>query len=355
MPQIETLRQRLRTHTRPAAPELVRQGPRGAIQCLACGHRCKIPPGHDGICKVRHHIDGQLRVPWGYVSGLAVDPIEKKPFFHVLPGAHALSFGMLGCDLHCAYCQNWLTSQTLRDPRAQAPMQDVDPAELTRLAREHRCPVVVSTYNEPLITAEWARAVFEPAREAGLLCGFVSNGNATPAVLDYLRPFVELYKVDLKSFEDRAYRRLGGTLANVLRTLEDLRVRGFWVEVVTLITPGFNDDEHELRRMAEHLAALDPDMPWHLTAFWPQYRMEDTPPTPVTTLERARRIGLQSGLHHVYAGNRPGAIEGGEDTFCPGCGRALIRRRGFEVLAQEVRAGRCPDCGRTIAGRWSLP
>ncbi len=185
------------------------------IRCLACGHRCLIGDGLRGICKVRFNDAGQLKVPFGYVAGLQCDPVEKKPFFHVYPGSDALTFGMMGCDLHCSYCQNWLTSQALRDSNAVAPIRPVTPGQLVDTARREGARLVVSSYNEPLITAEWAVGVFREANAAGLACAFVSNGNATPEVLDFLRPWIVAYKVDLKSFDDRHYRSLGGTLDNI--------------------------------------------------------------------------------------------------------------------------------------------
>src|SRR5881296_2675400 len=185
----------------------------GRVRCLACGHRCLIGDGRRGICRVRFNQDGSLRVPFGYVAALQCDPVEKKPFFHVHPGGDALTFGMMGCDFHCPYCQNWVTSQALRDPASLAPIQTVAPEQLVEAARRLDARLVVSSYNEPLITAEWAVAVCQQAKAAGLLCAFVSNGNATPEALDFLRPWIVAYKVDLKSFDDRHYRQLGGTLA----------------------------------------------------------------------------------------------------------------------------------------------
>ena len=182
----------------------------GRLQCTACGHRCPLPDGAIGVCKVRFNQGGRLLVPWGYVGGAQCDPIEKKPFFHAYPGALAYSFGMLGCDLHCSYCQNWVTSQALRDPAAVAPPMLASPADLVSDALRQRARAMVSTYNEPLITSEWAVAVFKEAKAAGLITGYVSNGNGTPQVLEYIRPWVDLYKVDLKSFDDRHYRELGG-------------------------------------------------------------------------------------------------------------------------------------------------
>ena len=186
-------------------------------------------------------------VPWGYAGGVQCDPIEKKPFFHVHPGALAYSFGMLGCDLHCGYCQNWVTSQALRDPQAVSPPLDASPDRLVRDAVARGAKIIVSTYNEPLITSEWAVAIFKEARAAGLMTGFVSNGNGTPRVLEYLRPWIDVYKVDLKSFDDRHYRELGGRLQPILDTIQQLHDMDVWLELVTLLIPGFNDD----RRRAE--------------------------------------------------------------------------------------------------------
>ncbi len=326
----------------------------GRVRCVACGHRCRIPPGREGICRVRFNDDGVLRVPFGYVSGLQLDPIEKKPFFHALPGATALSFGMLGCDFHCSFCQNWLTSQTLRDPGAIAPVNEVTPEEIARVARERGARIVTATYNEPLITSEWAVAIFRSAKEEGLLCSYVSNGNATEEVLEYLRPWVSLYKVDLKGFRDRPYRDLGGTLERVLWTIRALHEKGFWVEVVTLVVPGHNDSDEELTDIARFVVSVSPDIPWHVTAFHPNYRMDDRPPTSVRTLLRAAEIGVAEGLRFVYAGNLPGAVESWENTHCPGCRALLVERTGFRVGRNRITAeGRCPDCERVIPGVWS--
>src|SRR5208337_688580 len=203
--------------------------------------------GQPGVCKVRYNRGGTLYVPWGYTAGTQCDPVEKKPFYHAYPGALAYSFGMLGCDLHCSYCQNWVTSQALRDPEAVSPPVAMTPELLVRDALAQGARVVVSTYNEPLITSEWAVAVFKEARAAGLATGYVSNGNGTPQVLEYLRPWVDLYKVDLKSFDDRDYRQLGGRLQPILDTIRSLHAMGIWVEIVTLLIPGFNDSDEELK------------------------------------------------------------------------------------------------------------
>lgn len=325
----------------------------GRVRCHACGHRCTILPGLDGICHVRENREGTLLAPWGYVAGVQVDPIEKKPFFHVLPGSSALSFGMLGCDFHCPYCQNWETSQSGRDPEAGAPARATDPASLVAAALHAGAPVIVSTYNEPLITAEWAVEVFSRAKERGLLCGFVSNGNATPEAIAYLRPVTDLYKVDLKGFRDAAYRELGGRLRPVLDSVGGLHAEGFWVEVVTLLVPGFNDGEEELTGIARFLASVSPDLPWHVTAFHADYRMRSPRATTAADLERAAAIGREAGLRFVYAGNLPGRVGGLEDTVCPGCGVAVVERRGYRVGAVRLSGGACAACGAAIPGRWA--
>src|SRR5262249_30514206 len=205
----------------------------GRVRCFACGPRCLTPPGRDGICRVRFNEAGTLKVPFGYVAGLQLDPVEKKPFFHALPGTRALSFGMLGCDLHCGYCQNWVSSQALRDAHSSLDFQPVSPQELVRLAIRNGAASLISTYNEPLITAEWAVSVFREAKAAGLITGFVSNGNATPEVLQFIRPWVDLYKIDLKTFDDRRYHELGGRLQPILASIGRIHEMGFWLEVVT--------------------------------------------------------------------------------------------------------------------------
>jgi len=343
----------LARRTAAAAPELIERLADGRLRCHACGHRCPIPEGRDGVCRVRFHRGGTLEVPRGYVGALQCDPIEKKPFFHALPGSDALSFGMLGCDLHCAYCQNWFTSQSLRDPDAEGAPRDVTAAQLVRLAVESGAPTIVSTYNEPLITAEWAVEVFREARAQGLSTAFVSNGNGTPRVLDYLRPWLDFYKVDLKSMDDRHYRELGGVLQNVLDTIAGIHARGIWLEVLTLAIPGFNDSDEELDRAARFVASVSRDIPWHVTAFHPDYKMADRGATPVATLLRACEIGAAAGLRYVYAGNAPGAVGKWEDTRCPSCGETVIERRGFRVLANRLVEGACPKCATAIPGRWN--
>ena len=345
-----SLQQVLERHT--VAGELYQPLPDNALRCVACGHRCFLPDGKLGICKVRFNRSGKLHVPRGYVAALQCDPIEKKPFFHARPGARALSFGMLGCDYHCGYCQNWLTSQALRDPAAGTAPRPVTAEQLVRVALDHGAEIVASTYNEPLITSEWAVEVFKVAKAYGLMTAYISNGNGTPEVLEYLRPWVDLYKVDLKGFNDKQYRKLGGVLDNVVATIRRLVEMKIWVEVVTLIVPGFNDSDNELGELAGFLASVSPDIPWHVTAFHPDYKMSDRDFTTAETLLRAVELGRRAGLRYVYAGNLPGHVGRFENTRCPSCDETVVERRGFQIRRILLDAGTCPRCHTAVPGRW---
>jgi pyruvate formate lyase activating enzyme len=216
---------------------------------------------------------------------------------------------------------------------------------------------MTSTYNEPLITSEWAVEVFQEARKAGMLTSYVSNGNATKEVLEFIRPWVDLYKVDLKGFDDKHYRKtMGGTLKPVLESIERLKNMGFWLEIVTLLIPGFNDGEKELRGIAKFLASIDRNIPWHVTAFHPDYKMEDRPPTDPEQLNLGYALGKESGLRYVYSGNRPGEVGTTENTYCPSCNLLLIERIGFNVLGNKLGPeGKCPSCGTAIPGVWKIP
>lgn len=346
-----TLKEILSDNTLPG--ELWEAMPDSWVRCFACGHRCKIPPGKDGICRVRFNRDGELRVPWGYIAALQLDPVEKKPFFHAYPGSKALSFGMLGCDFHCSYCQNWVTSQALRDPVAGSNPDAMTPDKFVDLALEGGARIVTSTYNEPLITSEWAVEIFRRARKAGLVTSFVSNGNGTREVLDYIQPWVDLYKIDLKGFRQKEYAQLGGVLNNVLDTIRIVYEKKIWLEVVTLLIPGFNDSDEEVREMAEFLVSVSPDIPWHVTGFHKDYRMTDPDDTPSSTLTRAAEIGYTAGLHFVYAGNRPGSTGRFENTYCPSCDELLIERWGFSVKQNRVTNGVCFKCSTPLPGRWA--
>jgi pyruvate formate lyase activating enzyme len=330
--------------------------PDNVVRCYACGHRCLIREGKRGICKVRFNRAGKLFVPRGYVAALQADPIEKKPFFHVFPGTDALTFGMLGCDFHCGYCQNWVTSQAARDEASDISIEYVrrtSPEQLVNLAKRAGASVVASSYNEPLITAEWAAEVFDPALKAGLKCVFISNGNATREALEFLRPYLVAYKIDLKTMQDRRYRQLGGVLQHVLDSIRMAHEIGLWVEVVTLVVPGFNDSTEELMEAARYITSVSPDIPWHVTAFHPDYKMTDPSPTSRTTLLRAAEIGQEAGLNFVYAGNLPGRVNEYENTYCPKCRALLIERSGYTLLSYHITAqGACPKCGAQVPGIW---
>jgi pyruvate formate lyase activating enzyme len=326
------------------------------VHCYACAHNCIIKPGKRGVCQVRSNQDGELRVPWGYVSAAHVDPVEKKPFNHLLPGSAALTFGMLGCDFHCSFCQNWITSQVGRDEQADYgihTMQPTSPAGLVSAALRTHAPLLVSSYNEPLITSEWAIDVFKEAVAAGLRCAYVSNGNATERVLDALRPYLTGYKVDLKSMQQSHYRELGGSLKVVLNAIRYAHSLGLWVEIVTLLIPGYNDSEDDLKAEADFLASVSPDLPVHFTAFHPDYKMTGPGHTQAESLQKAAAIAQAAGLRYVYAGNLPGQVGSLEDTHCPTCGITLIQRRGFSILQNRLSpSGACPQCGTRIAGVW---
>jgi len=326
------------------------------VRCYACGHRCLIREGKRGICQVRFNDEGKLRVPWGYVAALQSDPVEKKPFFHVMPSTNALTFGMLGCDFHCGYCQNWLTSQAMRDPKSDASIKyirQIAPKEMVKIAHDTNASIVVSSYNEPLITSEWAVEIFKEAKAAGLMCAYVSNGNATPEVLDYLSPYLCAYKIDLKSMQDKNYRQLGGVLQNTLEGIQRAHNMGLWVEVVTLIVPGFYDSNEELWDAARFLAGVSRDIPWHVTAFHKDYKMTNPNNTNASTLLRASEIGREAGLRYVYAGNLPGQVEEYEDTFCSNCNQIVVRRMGYVITEYRLTGkGECPNCGTKVPGIW---
>lgn len=336
--------------------ELYDRLPKDEVRCYACAHRCLIRPGRRGICRVRFNRNGRLQVPWGYVSALQCDPTEKKPFYHLLPGSDTLTFGMLGCDFHCAYCQNWISSQALREPAADiagAHLRRVSPEEMVQYGLRMGASVVGSSYNEPLITSEWAVGVFKEAVAAGLKCVYVSNGNATPEVLDYLSPYLTGFKVDLKTMQDRQYRKLGGVLNHVLDSIKLAHEKGLWVEVVTLVVPGFNDSIDELMEAARFINSVSPSIPWHVTAFHRDYKMTDHSNTTVEGLIRAAEIGQEAGLQYVFAGNLPGQVGPYEHTSCPSCGKRLIERMGYVILGYHMTdEGTCPKCGTAIAGIW---
>ncbi|MFP4687649.1 MAG: AmmeMemoRadiSam system radical SAM enzyme [bacterium] len=322
------------------------------VRCFACGHNCMIKVGQSGICRMRYNEGGELYVPWDYVSSLSVDPMEKKPFFHAYPGQEALSYGMLGCNMHCPYCQNWQISQTVRDSTATVFPRRIKPHEIIEQARKAGVDTVIATYNEPLITSEWNRKVFELARQEGMKTGYVSNGYATPRVLDYLQPVTDLFNVDFKTSSPEHYRKLGADIEVVKDSIRRIYEMGIHLEVITLLVPGQSDSPDNIDNIADFLLSVSPDIPWHLTAFRGAYKWRDRPSTSVASLRRAFETASSSGMKYVYCGNLPGSIKDGENTYCSDCGELLIARTGYSIRNNYMSGSNCPGCGSKIYGRY---
>ncbi len=317
------------------------------IVCTLCRHYCKLKDGQRGICGVNANEGGRLRnLVYGKVAALNIDPIEKKPLYHFLPGTTALSLGTVGCNFQCPFCQNWQISQS--DDNAGG--QEVSPEQLVDAALRQGCSTIAYTYNEPTVFYPFARDVALLAKKHGIKNIFVSNGLESPEVIEDMRGLIDAFNIDLKSFDPDYYKKtLKGSLEGVLDTLKRLKEHGFWVEVTTLIVPGDNDSDGELGQIASFIAeALDPFTPWHISAFHPDYKVDDKAPTPLKTLRRAEAIGRKAGLHYIYMGNVP--ADG--VTLCPACGTRLIERRGFYMTANRLEDGTCPKCGRQIEGVW---
>ena len=322
----------------------------GRVRCGLCRFGCLIAPGKRGRCGVRENRDGTLHtLVYGKCIAEHVDPIEKKPLFHFHPGSRSYSIATVGCNFRCLHCQNYEISQWPHEHRA-IPGSDLSPEAVVDAALRSDCISIAYTYTEPTIYFEYAYATAVLARRAGLKNVFVTNGYTSTAALEMIAPYLDAANVDLKAFSERFYREVtGATLAGVLACLRDYRRLGIWLEVTTLVIPGWNDDPDELRRLAGHIAnELGREVPWHVSAFHPTYRMLDRPATPAGTLQRAAAIGGEAGLQNVYVGNLP--VAGGEDTRCPRCGAVVIRRSGFRLMAMEVHEGRCRFCGGGIAG-----
>lgn len=352
MKTTHSLRDNLRERTTPGS--FYASLPENKVQCFACAHECTLKPGQFGVCHLRFNQQGVLQVPHDYVAGIGLDPIEKKPFFHFSPGAQTMSFGMVGCNLHCSFCQNWVSAQSLNDPEVSFSaryLTSISPDEIVRGAKRNRASVVVSTYNEPFITMEWAVEIFQKAHKEGLQTAMVSNGFGTQKGIEKLTPNLDALKIDLKSFSDDRYRELGGRLQPVVDTIGWAREAGIWVEVVTLLIPEWNDSKEEIWNLTRFLTAVSRDIPWHVTSFHPDYHMTDRRKTSAASLSLAAEIGQEAGLHYVYAGNLPGKVGSLENTYCPHCQKELITRRGFIVSHNQITPeSTCPACGTPIAG-----
>ncbi len=319
------------------------------VRCGLCAHRCRLDPGKRGLCGVRENRDGTLySLIFGTILAENVDPIEKKPFFHLLPGSRSFSIAAPGCNFRCSFCQNHEISQM---PREQARIvgQERTPAEIVAQAVRSGSKSIAYTYTEPTVFLEFAFETAGIARKNGLKNVFVTNGYMTPEALALIAPRLDAANVDLKSFRDDFYReQCGARLQPVLDNLKKMKELGIWVEVTTLLIPGLNDGEEELCEIAAFVASLGAETPWHVSRFHPQHRMMRTPPTPAEAIQRAVRIGRSAGLKYVYSGNLPG--DAGENTSCARCGRLLISRWGFTVERLELNGAACPGCGASLEG-----
>jgi len=325
--------------------------PGGRVLCDLCAHRCRILPGRAGVCQVRVNQDGELKtLVLNRLIAAHLDPIEKKPFFHFYPGSFSLSIATVGCNFRCAFCQNWQISQHVRE-HGSFPGDVTAPEEVVATAVKGDCSSISYTYTEPTIFFETCESVGLLARERGLKNNFVTNGYLTPEAAKRAAAFLDAANVDLKGFDDARYRKVcGATLKGVLEGLEALLANGVWVEVTTLVVPGLNDSEAELRAIARHLKGLSPDIPWHVSRFHPDYKMTGGKATPLATLRMAHGLGKEEGLTFVYTGNVPG--DDSENTYCPNCAKMVVGRVGFRLTALNLRDGRCAACGARIAGRF---
>jgi pyruvate formate lyase activating enzyme len=324
---------------------------KGDVRCVLCGHRCLIKDGKKGICAVRENREGILySLVYGKVIARHIDPIEKKPLFHFYPGSTSYSIATVGCNFRCTHCQNYEISQYPKERRdVEIPGEDMTPEEIVGLAKSTGCLSISYTYTEPTIFFEFAYDTARLAKEKGIKNIFVSNGYTSPEATKIIAPYLDANNVDLKSFRDEHYRKVcGGKLQPVLDTIRLMKESGVWVEVTTLIIPTYNDSEEELRNIAEFIKSVSIDIPWHVTQFYPTYKLIDQPRTPIRTLRRAREIGLEVGLRYVYEGNVPG--EGGESTYCYNCGKILIDRYNYIIKGNYIKDSKCPDCGSLING-----
>ncbi|MCX6562378.1 MAG: AmmeMemoRadiSam system radical SAM enzyme [Candidatus Aminicenantes bacterium] len=321
----------------------------GRTVCALCSHRCDIAPGKFGVCGVRENRGGRLMTHvYGEVIAAHVDPIEKKPFFHFWPGSTSFSIATAGCNFRCPFCQNWQISQAAKKGRAADRGEELSPENIVRIALDRGCRSISYTYTEPTIFFEYAYDTAKLAHEAGLANNFVTNGFMTAEALETIRPFLDAANVDLKAFREETYKKVcGARLEPVLDSIRRMRRLGIWVEVTTLVVPGLNDGDAELDDIARFMAGVDPDMPWHISRFHPDFKYTEAGPTPVDTLRRAFAIGKRADLRYVYIGNVSGE---GDITYCPQCFRPLIQRRGFQVEENRVCDGACPYCHTIIAG-----
>ena len=320
----------------------------GKVQCCLCSHRCKIAPGKRGICAVRENIDGTLySLVYGKVIAQHVDPIEKKPMFNFHPGSKSYSIATVGCNFSCLHCQNYDISQFPRKHQI-IPGDEITPEQVVQAAEKAGCRSISYTYTEPTIFFEFAYDCAKLAREKGIKNVFVSNGYTTPEATRIIAPYLDANNIDLKG-DDSFYKKLcSAKLQPVLDTIKLMKELGVWVELTTLIIPTYNDSEDFLKWAAGFIKSVSADIPWHVTQFYPTYKLLDQPRTPIKVLRMARDIGLKTGLKYVYEGNVPG--EGGENTYCHSCGDVLIERVGYTLGAIKIKNSQCIKCGTGVSG-----
>lgn len=320
------------------------------VQCELCPKSCIIAPGQSGECRVRVNIDGVLRtVVYGYPCSANIDPVEKKPLFHFLPGTGILSIATVGCNLHCKNCQNWEISQANPEESQAFPCS---PEKVVSLARQYGCPSIAYTYTEPIVYYEYTYDTARLAKQAGVRNVLVTAGYASEEPWRKLLQHIDAANIDLKSISDAFYRDVcSATLGPVQNALVVAKSMGVLVEVTNLVIPTLNDRPEEIRELVRWVKGnLGKETPLHFSGFMPMHQMRHLPPTSLRTLETAREIAISEGLEHVYIGNRQ--TETGENTYCPGCRRLLIKRVGFTVLQNRLKDGCCPDCGDEIYGVW---
>jgi pyruvate formate lyase activating enzyme len=320
----------------------------GKASCALCAHRCVIAPGNFGICGVRQNREGKLITHvYGEVIAAHVDPIEKKPFHHFMPGTTSFSIATIGCNFRCAFCQNWEISQASKKDGAGDGFK-LMPEDVVREALAQGCRSISYTYTEPTIFFEYATDTARLARDNGLRNSFVTNGYMTAEALETIRPWLDAANVDLKAFKDETYRKVcKARLEPVLESIRLMKKHGIWIEVTTLVVPDLNDGDDELKGIARFIASVDRDIPWHISRFHPDYNFSSASATPVATLEKAFAIGKREGLRYIYVGN---VLERSEDTRCFACGKLLVRRRGFRVVENRIEVSKCPACGTAVPG-----
>ncbi|MCF7886051.1 MAG: AmmeMemoRadiSam system radical SAM enzyme [Candidatus Marinimicrobia bacterium] len=320
------------------------------VQCNLCAHRCKIKEGNYGICGVRQNKDGKLyTAAYGKAIAANSDPIEKKPLYHFLPGTAAFSMATMGCNFKCSFCQNWRISQVTEDKKSELPGKNLSPEEIVSMAQNRGCDSIAYTYTEPTIFFEYAYDTARLAKEKGIYNVFVTNGFMTKEAIDTIEPYLDAANIDLKSFDDDFYRKIcKGRLQPVLDSIKYMKEVGIWIEITTLIVPDQNDSDEELNKIAQFIAGVNKDIPWHISRFHPDYEFTDSKPTPMKTMDKAKKIGKKHGIQQIYLGN----IVTDSNTYCHNCGEMVVQRNVFGRSKVNLKNSKCPSCQTKISGVW---